>query len=47
MQQFPRQALHAERLSFGHPVTGEDMSFVSDLPDDMDHLTNLLQADAE
>ena len=47
VQQFPRQALHAERLSFAHPVTGEDMNFVSELPDDMDHLTNLLQADAE
>jgi 23S rRNA pseudouridine1911/1915/1917 synthase len=31
----PRQALHAESLSFDHPVTGKRMSFDSDLPDDM------------
>jgi 23S rRNA pseudouridine1911/1915/1917 synthase len=31
----PRQALHAESLSFDHPVTGKRMSFDSDLPGDM------------
>lgn len=31
---FPRQALHAARLSFPHPRTGEPMSFESPLPDD-------------
>jgi len=31
----PRQALHAKSLSFDHPVTGERMSFDSDLPEDM------------
>jgi 23S rRNA pseudouridine1911/1915/1917 synthase len=31
----PRQALHAKSLSFDHPVTGERLSFDSDLPDDM------------
>lgn len=30
-----RQALHAFRLSFPHPVTGETMSFEVPLPDDM------------
>jgi len=32
---FPRQALHAARLGFVHPVSGEDMSFEADLPPDM------------
>jgi 23S rRNA pseudouridine1911/1915/1917 synthase len=31
----PRQALHAQTLSFDHPVTGKRLSFESDLPDDM------------
>lgn len=31
----PRQALHAKTLGFRHPVTGEQMSFDSDLPADM------------
>lgn len=31
----PRQALHAKILGFVHPVTGEEMLFDSDLPDDM------------
>ncbi len=31
----PRQALHAKSLAFDHPVSGERMSFDSELPDDM------------
>ncbi len=31
----PRQALHAKSLAFDHPVTGERMSFDSELPADM------------
>jgi 23S rRNA pseudouridine1911/1915/1917 synthase len=31
----PRHALHASRLSFTHPVTGERMTFTAALPDDM------------
>jgi len=31
----PRQALHAKSLSFDHPVTGERLSFDSELPADM------------
>ncbi|NJC26910.1 RluA family pseudouridine synthase [Neolewinella antarctica] len=31
----PRQALHAKSIAFTHPETGERMTFVSDLPDDM------------
>lgn len=34
----PRQALHAKTLGFEHPVTGEQMLFTSELPDDMQQL---------
>ena len=34
----PRQALHAMTLGFVHPVTGEEMYFTSELPDDMARL---------
>jgi 23S rRNA pseudouridine1911/1915/1917 synthase len=30
-----RQALHAERLAFVHPMTGEEMAFVAPLPEDL------------
>lgn len=39
---FPRQALHAEKLSFVHPVKSEEMSFVSELPDDLSNLLKML-----
>ncbi len=45
LQGFKRQALHAWRLSFVHPETGEDVSYEAPLPDDMQQLLNLLQAD--
>lgn len=31
----PRQALHAKTLGFVHPVTGQHMSFDSEIPEDM------------
>ena len=31
----PRLALHAQRLAFDHPATGERLSFDADLPDDL------------
>lgn len=34
----PRQALHARTLGFRHPVTGKEMYFETDLPDDMKEL---------
>jgi len=42
---FRRQALHAERLAFEHPVTGEALSFDARRPDDMDALIVALRAD--
>ena len=37
----PRQALHADLLSFDHPVSGQALAFQSPLPED---IQNLLQA---
>ena len=35
MEQIQRQALHAWKLSFVHPITGEKMQFTAPLPEDM------------
>ena len=34
LQVLPRQALHARELGFVHPTTGEEMRWVSEIPDD-------------
>ena len=39
---FARQALHAAELGFTHPVTGEHLSFKSDIPSDMQELLSAL-----
>jgi 23S rRNA pseudouridine1911/1915/1917 synthase len=39
---FSRQALHAAELGFTHPVTGEPLSFKSDIPSDMQELLSAL-----
>jgi 23S rRNA pseudouridine1911/1915/1917 synthase len=44
---FPRQALHAARLGFVHPRTGQTMSFATDLPPDMAHLVTSLDCDLQ
>ena len=33
-----RQALHSHRLMFEHPITGESMNFICEMPDDMKQL---------
>ncbi|PWK88614.1 23S rRNA pseudouridine(1911/1915/1917) synthase RluD [Fulvimonas soli] len=43
---FRRQALHAERLAFDHPVTGEALSFAAPRPADMGQLILALREDA-
>ena len=40
-----RQALHAARLGFAHPVTGETLSFESALPEDLAALAEALERD--
>lgn len=37
---FPRQALHAHKISFIHPRTEEEMSFEADMPEDMSNLVS-------
>jgi 23S rRNA pseudouridine1911/1915/1917 synthase len=41
-----RQWLHAVRLSFEHPGTGEWVEFVSPYPDDLQHALDLVEADS-
>ncbi|WP_373795704.1 23S rRNA pseudouridine(1911/1915/1917) synthase RluD [Neisseria dentiae] len=41
-----RQALHAYRLSFEHPATGETVSFEAPIPQDMYHLLSVLRLEA-
>jgi len=43
---FHRQALHAERLSLVHPVSGKTLSWRSPLPGDMQELIESLRAQA-
>jgi len=43
---FSRQALHARRLRFEHPMTGEDLDLSVPLPTDMAALLAVLAADA-
>lgn len=38
VQNFPRQALHATRIRFIHPLTDEDMEFEVEPPEDMQEL---------
>jgi len=45
LQAFPRQALHAKRLAFQHPISSEELEFESALPEDMTELLNALRAD--
>lgn len=40
---FNRQALHSKKLSLTHPVTGESMTWKSDLPSDMQELLKTLK----
>jgi 23S rRNA pseudouridine1911/1915/1917 synthase len=42
---FRRQALHAERLSFAHPVGGEPLAFEAARPADQQALVEALRAD--
>jgi 23S rRNA pseudouridine1911/1915/1917 synthase len=43
MRDFGRQALHAARLGFAHPITGEALHFETPLPDDMAGLIALME----
>ena len=40
MELIGRQALHSHKLKFRHPVTGEEMMFVAEMPEDMRRVEN-------
>jgi len=42
VREFSRQALHAQNLSFIHPITEEEMDFHAPMPEDMMNLYNIL-----
>ena len=46
LREFPRQALHALRLSFIHPSSGEVVEWESSLPEDMQQLLSALQRES-
>ena len=43
VESFERQALHATKLSFEHPITKKYLNFSSDLPQDMKNLIEILK----
>ena len=43
LNNFKRQALHAARLCFIHPITQESIDCAADMPEDMGHLIDLLE----
>jgi len=47
LRRFRRQALHAQRLAFDHPLTGRHHTFEAPLPADFQQLLAALRADAE
>ena len=46
LRSFKRQALHARRLAFRHPVSDEELEFTAELPSDFECLLEALRSDA-
>lgn len=44
LESFPRQALHAERITFRHPATGEEITLEAPWPEDLERLVAALPA---
>jgi len=44
---FPRQALHARRIAFEHPVTKEEVEFEAPLPSDLEELLETLRSSSD
>ena len=44
---FKRQALHAAMLSLFHPITGEEMTWYADIPEDFQALASVLREDTK
>jgi len=45
LRAYRHQALHAAHIEFVHPIKGENLSFDAPLPDDFQHLIELLRED--
>jgi len=43
IKEFPRQALHAKKLSILHPGNNKEFSWKSKLPEDLDTMINILR----
>jgi len=43
IKNFPRQALHAKKLSITHPKDNKEISWKSKLPEDLDNMINILR----
>jgi len=43
IKEFPRQALHAKKLSITHPGDNKELSWKSKLPEDLDTMINILR----
>lgn len=41
MEYIKRQALHSHRIEFLHPITGKQMDFSAEMPDDMKNVLNI------
>jgi 23S rRNA pseudouridine1911/1915/1917 synthase len=46
LTEFPRQALHAERVIFRHPATQELVEIVAPIPEDLGKLLAAIDAEA-
>lgn len=47
LRNFKRQALHAAMLSLFHPITGEEMTWHADIPEDFVELARVLREDTK
>lgn len=47
LRAFKRQALHAAMLSLFHPITGEEMTWHADIPEDLLNLAKVLREDTK
>ena len=43
IKEFPRQALHAKKLSISHPKDNKELAWKSKLPEDLDNMINVLR----
>jgi len=43
IKNFPRQALHAKKLSINHPKDNKELSWKSKLPEELDNMINILR----